>query len=71
MVEFGPDRRYPPSMPEHPSLDDLDALFESLRHPSPEEIEEMRRIGAQPGACGVDEDGNLEVVQGPPERPKQ
>lgn len=43
----------------------------SLRHPSLEEIEEMRRIGAQPGACGIDEDGNLEVVQGPPERPKR
>ncbi|MAN77454.1 MAG: hypothetical protein CML24_09755 [Rhizobiales bacterium] len=40
----------------------LDEFVEAMRHPSPVEIEEMRRIGAQPGACGLDADGRLVVV---------
>jgi len=35
----------------------------SLRHPSQAEVDEMRRIGAQTGACGLDADGRYVVVQ--------
>lgn len=40
----------------------------ALRHPSADEIEYMRRLGNEPGACGLNENGNLVAVQGPPER---
>ncbi|WP_332715786.1 hypothetical protein [Pelagibacterium mangrovi] len=35
----------------------------SLRHPGPAEVDEMRRIGRQPGACGLDAEGRLVVVE--------
>jgi|TARA_A100001391_G_scaffold51156_2_gene31169 hypothetical protein len=38
-------------------------LMLSLRHPSQVEVDEMRRIGAQPGACGLDAEGRYVVVQ--------
>lgn len=38
-------------------------LMLSLRRPSPEEVEEMRRIGRQPGACGLDAKGNFVFVR--------
>lgn len=45
-------------MPDKDTLTEaqIDAFMESLRHPSREEIEEieeMLRIGQEPGACGL------------------
>ncbi|WP_417585031.1 hypothetical protein [Pelagibacterium sp.] len=38
-------------------------LMLSLRHPSQAEVDEMRRIGRQPGACGLDVKGRYVVVE--------